>query len=75
MEHQKRVVDQVTKSKVNYAITLMKSIRHLKQLGNQQTTLDNLWELSGFRSKYIFQKKFKEIIGVSVIDFFNQISK
>ncbi|MDG1969073.1 MAG: hypothetical protein P8I30_06600 [Flavobacteriaceae bacterium] len=42
MEHQKRVVDQVTKSKVNYAMTLMKSIRHHKQSGNQQTTLDNL---------------------------------
>lgn len=74
MEHQKRVVDQITKSKVNYAMTLMKNINH-KKSGNQQTTLDNLWELSGFRSKYIFQKKFKEINGVSVIDFFDQISK
>ena len=75
MEHQKRVVDQVTKSKVNYAMTLMKANKRRKQPGNQQTSLDNLWELCGFRSKYIFQKKFKEINGVSVIDFFDQISK
>ncbi|MBH46509.1 MAG: hypothetical protein CMC93_07850 [Flavobacteriaceae bacterium] len=74
MSHE-RVVNKITKSKVDYAITLMKSITHHEKLGNQQTILDNLWELSGFRSNYIFQKKFREIEGVSVKYFFDQISK
>ena len=75
MEKNYKISDQVVKSKVNYAITLMRSVCDQKNSIDRNLYLNNLWKLSGFKSNSAFNKHFEKTIGISVSAYFDEILK
>lgn len=67
------IVDEVVRSKVKYAVSLLITLRkrnHSKELGSD---IDNIWKISGFKNKKIFEKHFKLIMGFSVKNYIKSL--
>ena len=63
-----KVKIRINRSKVKYACTLAKSLSP-----KDTTTINKIWELSGFKSKLEFDESFKTIYGITLKDFINQL--
>jgi AraC-like DNA-binding protein len=53
----------------------MKSVCGQKNSMDRNLYLNNLWKLSGFKSKSIFNKHFEKTTGIGVSAYFDKISK
>ena len=59
---------RINRSRVKYAITLAKSLSP-----KDTTTINKIWELSGFKSKEEFENNFKTIYGTSFKDYISKL--
>ena len=67
------IVDEVVRSKVKYAVSLLITLskrNHSKELGSD---IDNIWKIRGFKNKKIFEKHFKLIMGFSVKNYIKSL--
>ena len=59
---------RINRSRAKYAITLAKSLSP-----EDKTTINKIWELSGFKSKKQFEESFKTIYGTTFKDYINKL--
>ena len=59
---------KINRSKVNYAASLAKSLS-----SKDQTSINKIWALCGFKSKQEFDNNFKRIHGVSFKEYLDKL--
>ena len=59
---------RINRSRAKYAITLAKSLSP-----EDKTTINKIWELSGFKSKKLFEESFKTIYGTTFKDYISKL--
>ena len=59
---------RINRSRAKYAVSLAKSLSP-----KDTTTINKIWELSGFKSKEEFENNFKTIYGTSFKDYISKL--
>ena len=67
------IVDEVVRSKVKYAVSLLITLRKRNHSKELVSDIDNIWKISGFKNKKIFEKHFKLIMGFSVKNYIKSL--
>ena len=63
-----KINTRINRSRAKYAVSLAKSLSP-----KDTTTINKIWELSGFKSKEEFENNFKTIYGTSFKDYISKL--
>lgn len=63
-----KINQKIDRSKVNYAVTLVKSLS-----SKDEISLNKMWALCGFKSKFEFEQSFKRVQGISFKEYVDKL--
>ena len=63
-----KINQKIDRSKVNYAVTLVKSLG-----SKDEISLNKIWALCGFKSKFEFEQSFKSVQGISFKEYVDKL--
>jgi YesN/AraC family two-component response regulator len=63
-----KIKQKIDRSKVNYAVTLVKSLS-----SKDEISLNKIWALCGFKSKFEFEQSFKKVQGISFKEYVDKL--
>ena len=71
---EKKITDQLNKSKLLYAFSLVDKLISSKDSKKINTDLHLVWKISGFKSKKMFENSFKLHKGISLYDYCEKLN-
>ena len=71
---EKKIIDEVNKSKLFYAFSLVDSIVNSKDSKKIKNDLHNVWKICGFKSKKGFEDLFKSHKGISIYNYCKKLN-
>ena len=71
---EKKIIDQVNKSKLFYAFSLIDNIVNSKDSKKIKNDLHKVWKICGFKSKKGFEDLFKSQEGISLYNYCKKLN-
>tara|TARA_S200000501_G_C20321342_1_gene524547 strand:- start:118 stop:357 length:240 start_codon:yes stop_codon:yes gene_type:complete len=69
MEFEDKITDQVEKSKLIYAFSLIENLVNSKDNNKIKKDLESVWNICGFKSQKKLEELFKIRKGISLMDY------